>query len=389
MEIVVSRVHSQALSYAAMQDLNILLAPPAATGFLHTPGLSPFEQMLLRSMRAPVSRDGADAPDHGECIQFLRFWQAMQEVWRRMHCQAGSSDDAPLVEELAPFRDAVLRRLDASSNVEADPVESGLTVDWLVEEISTATSMSTDPDAWKPLASAVPHASEGCITLEEICEMIYAWLVELVSDYCHGPRNALARAVMDVAECTFPEACWHLGASRWDVEVAIIAIFASRGDSMSASRGAWRSWSSGGAKLRRNEVECPICVTKYDAEHKSVSTHCCFQTLCGRCRSKLAGVEGFQCPFCRGFEKHSREERRRYVWKRKSSQLLGHVDSMFQAARGVAGSAGQLFGELASAALPVAVVSEASDSADAHEPPAPPLQEANLPTEAPLFHGSG
>lgn len=341
-EVVVSRIYSSALSEAATQDVHRFLLRPS------TLECSPFERILLRSGRTSTSSSLATIAGENNQIHFLRFWQATEEVWRRIHQQEGF-DDVPLVEELAPFRDAVLRRYDACTDESI--ADGGVSLAWLSDEVSSACSTSADPSAWQLLANAFTHDQtlETLLPLHEAAAFIYPWVSDLVADYRHGPRGALVQAVIDVAKCSYRDACWHLGASAWDVEPALISIFASRGDTASACLGEMRGWSSGGAKLRQSEVECPICMNAYGAESKSVSTHCCFQTLCDRCRRKMNGVEGFHCPFCRGFEKNSKQERRKQMLKAGSNLLFGRVDSFFQAARGVAGSAGHILGELADA----------------------------------------
>jgi hypothetical protein len=69
---------------------------------------------------------------------------------------------------------------------------------------------------------------------------------------------------------------------------------------LSAESEAEKSWSSGGAKLRRNEVECPICVVPYEQGYKPVMTQCCFQVMCSECLCRLTDSRGqLACPFCR------------------------------------------------------------------------------------------
>jgi len=293
---------------------------------------------------------GADAAGLAQ-IHFLRFWQAWQELLRRLGQPNGQGNDEPLAEELVIFRDTLLRHAASSE---------GLTGQKLASEAAAARAMSADQAAWLYLEEAAGRlsgnaqhaaavASFASVTVAaataagsaasrgrqaspppspplqhggaieamgpaELCGVLLGWLHELAEDYSQGPRAAKARAVMDVCRCTRREACFQLGARSWDVEAAMMGYYgkACGGSSpLGGSAGSLMSWSSQGAKLRQNEVDCPICCEPYATGAKPVVSRCCFQVLCKSCHERLtqpAGVwpeTAFQCPFCRNVERHA------------------------------------------------------------------------------------
>ncbi|CAE8665772.1 unnamed protein product [Polarella glacialis] len=140
--------------------------------------------------------------------------------------------------------------------------------------------------------------------------LLLTWLSELVEDYRRGSRSAKVYCIRDVAGCSRRDACLCLSRSGWDVEAALQSFYignkpkaaagAKLEGALSAESEAEKSWSSGGAKLRRNEVECPICVVPYEQGYKPVMTQCCFQVLCSECLCRLTDSRGqLACPFCR------------------------------------------------------------------------------------------
>jgi len=226
-----------------------------------------------------------------------------------------------LAEELVEFLHGLLRALD-----DKDRINSG----WLASEVATSQAVSADAAAWKPLADAIgttsKFASDHAWTAHEASTALLGWLPSLAEDYCRGPRSASIRAVCDVARCNRRNACLCLGRCGWDIELAIqTACEDSASEVCSESRVrstvhsstpfggalAWLTqsrldgvagpaWSSRGAKLRKAEVECPICTSPYEGDANRVDTRCCFQVLCAACRAKLTDETGlFTCPFCR------------------------------------------------------------------------------------------
>jgi len=223
-------------------------------------------------------------------------WQAFHELWRRIR-KYEEMDDEPIAAELDNFRDVVLRRFD----------QSGVTLPWLVEWVSGARNISSDDAAWVSIEESITQVSALTpakkktkspppLRLDEISALLFAWVQELVEDYGRGSRSAKVFCVKEVARCTKQEACIHLGRSDWDVETAIRNFYMgnSTGDGVAA-------WSSGGARLSRNEIDCPICCMDYADGFTKVMTHCCFQVLCAACHRRLTDARGFlSCPFCRG-----------------------------------------------------------------------------------------
>ncbi|CAE7279794.1 unnamed protein product [Symbiodinium pilosum] len=141
------------------------------------------------------------------------------------------------------------------------------------------------------------------LAMDELSTLILPWLQELVEDYSRGSRSTKIFCVKDVAGCRVRDACIHLCRSDWDVEAALQSFYSSveSGKKVEAKPKAAASWSTRGAKLKKNEVDCPICAETYTAGNASVMTHCCFQVFCERCRQRVTDEAGrLNCPFCRG-----------------------------------------------------------------------------------------
>lgn len=284
------RVEHLPATYAARQDAYSLLEPTWIDD-------NPVPPLFIQMLRVDTKT---------ECIHFLRFWQAMQEVFRRTGQLFGQANDEPIAEEAAAFRDALQRRSDATGK---------LSCVWLLDEASDARAMSADEAAWASLQDAFKHASsakeggldqpradEAHLQREEAAGLFLHWLQVLTDDYCRGSRAAKLRAVRDVTGCSTREASFHLGSRGWEIEAALCSYYSVGPRSSAMALGdSDRGWSSHGAKLRRSEVECPICVEPYTGE--PVVTSCCFQVLCSDCRAKLihpnGSNKGFHCPFCR------------------------------------------------------------------------------------------
>jgi len=269
---------------AALEDARALLAPGGGAG-----GSSAFVRLLC---------GGRGGSLEGEVVHFVRFWQALHEVWRRLR-QAGNTDEEPLAEEVSTFRDVFLRRFD----------HGGASWEWLCELAAASRNMSADDTAWAPLQAAMRQVAddvrckpgpEAALQLDEVSALLIPWLQELVEDYCRGSRSAKIYCVLDVAGCQRQEACRHLGRSGWDVELALQSFYAVAA-SHQGSPSTGSAWSSGGAKLRKGEVDCPICMVPYAEGFRSVMTHCCFQVLCLACHRRLTDSNRrLSCPFCRG-----------------------------------------------------------------------------------------
>eukprot|EP00927_Polykrikos_kofoidii_P058873 TRINITY_DN5368_c0_g1_i1.p1 TRINITY_DN5368_c0_g1~~TRINITY_DN5368_c0_g1_i1.p1 ORF type:complete len:414 (-),score=58.76 TRINITY_DN5368_c0_g1_i1:641-1834(-) len=261
-------------------------------------GLSPFMRLLR------VSGDQ-------ESIYFLHFWHAFGELRRRLG-RLGD-DNEPIAEELEEFRDGLLRLQRVT------PAD-------LVEHVKTARRQSSDALAWAPIRRSfkrlLPVFGKRHLRLEQASHPLLSWLRALASDYLNGNRHDLIQRVRDVTGCSRRIACLHLGrrgtGDAWDVEVALLRFYSSGEASTSASdtkaldcRKRKLSWSSHGLKLRRQDVECPICMRDYAKDavkedagivsrSSTVQTRCCFQVICAGCRSHLIDAEGlFSCPFCR------------------------------------------------------------------------------------------
>ncbi|CAK0798850.1 unnamed protein product, partial [Prorocentrum cordatum] len=276
---------------------------------------------LLRMLRA----------DGRQPVHFLRFWQAMEELARRLGSGAGRAPpQEPLAEEASGLRDAVLRRAESPG---------GLTKGWLGAEVAAERQGSADEAAWAVLARAAEEVHGGRkapVPLEVASALVMTWLREVVEDYCGGDRAAKIRAVRDVAGCGIRDACLHLGCRGWDLEGALVSVLGPCHCAGALGRG----WSSQGAKLRRSEVECPICAEEYGPRAKAAVTPCCFQVLCAGCHGRLTRLGDFQCPFCRTHACHPD----RGAASRRGPLGRGPLGGLLAAAGSAAHVAGQAVG---------------------------------------------
>ena len=240
-----------------------------------------------------------DELEGAEVIHFLRFWRIFDPSNLRM---ALHHEVAPLHPELRAFRDALLARIDRKGHVSSH---------FLVEALQRAQRKSADGAAWRPLVEVVSSVAESVgwwqtsikFALDEVSTMLLPWLQELVEDYCRGSRSAKIFCVKDVAGCCCREACLYLGQNEWDVEGALKCFYEA--PKMDAKKAAW---SSRGAKLKRNEKECPICVDSYSGSNQAIMTKCCFQVFCAKCHERLTDSTGrLSCPFCRGSDGLARD----------------------------------------------------------------------------------
>jgi len=244
-----------------------------------------------------------DQVDSDSCVvHFLHFWKVLDEL--RCHV-----DEAPLAGELRAFREALLNRLERSGGT--------ISSQFLADAVRRAQRKSADASAWRPLKDVVSSltATEGTwwgqgslkLALDELSTLLLPWLQELVEDYSRGSRSAKIFCVKDVAGCRCWDACLYLSRNDWDVEAALQSFYSTKVATQEAVKPA--AWSSGGAKLKRKEVDCPICVEKYAPGNKTIMTKCCFQVLCGKCYSRLTDSTGrFSCPFCRGADGLERDD---------------------------------------------------------------------------------
>lgn len=303
------------------QDAYAMLEPEVgdAMGDQGQPPL--LERMLLRGMCRESEGTALDVsearPQKTAPIHFLRFWQAWSELERRLgQLQGCQGREEPLAEEVGIFRDALLRHA----------TTEGLSAASLCSEATAAREMSADQAAWEPLQEAARALAAGGVDLlrssggsasrwpardEDLCKALLEWLGELAEDYRVGKRGALIKAVRDVTRCTVREACFALGARGWDVEAALICRFGKGSLSYGGEKGQPVSWCTQGAKLRKSEVECPICAEPYESGCKPVVIKCCYQVLCKSCHERLTKPAGarpdaeFHCPFCRKTDKLS------------------------------------------------------------------------------------
>lgn len=305
------------------RDAYALLAPTWA-------GSEPEPPVFVRMLRL----DGSDRDQ----IYFLRFWQAMQQVCGLLlGCTGAAAESEPLAEEASALRDALLRRTDSGE----------LSRSWLAAEVTRARGMSADEAAWASLEAAVlrlgvpkeaasgrrSRGADAPLRIEEASELLFTWLQDIAEDYGRGQRGAKIKAVRDVAGCSAREACFHLGCRGWEVEAALLSYYGG-GAVPSMAMGKGRGWSSHGAKLCKNEVECPICAEPYGKAERLV-TGCCFQVLCTTCRAKLMQPGGFHCPFCRTVEGDDAKDSSEYAQHRTGRPSL--VSGFFRALRATSG----------------------------------------------------
>lgn len=243
-------------------------------------------------------------------IHFVYFWQAMHYVFQRLrHSSVREDAEAPLANEVAGFRDILL----------AYHREGTLSPTRFLTELAAAQKKSEDPSAWSSLESVAARtfaldaaqekrpasAEERFVPLDIVSTLLLAWLSELTEEYNRGGKHVKCSAVRDVLGCSVREACLHLGASGWDIEMALRRFYATSAPTLAALRACHLggAWSSGSAKLRCKEHECPICVTEFRPQCQPVTTGCCFQTICTECATQLTDADGvLRCPFCRCLE---------------------------------------------------------------------------------------
>lgn len=249
---------------------------------------SPFAKVLL----------GNDA----KTVHFMRFWRAAalaQRLALQQDNPADETDLEPIVEEVIAFRDSILRHVDAGAPI---------TRQWLAKELEGVRRMSADRSAWASLEVSLlrlaPPLSTRSLKIEEVSALMLPWLDALSDDYLRGCRAAKLSCLHDVTGCSKADGCLHLGTRGWDVEAALQSLLVERspdGRCVGAPAPLKGAWSTHGAKLRKSEVECPICAHEYGGKLRSVTTRCCFQTMCAQCRSQIVEKGGgqFCCPFCR------------------------------------------------------------------------------------------
>lgn len=254
-------------------------------------------QSLTPQMHAELLKAGDSSLADSSVIHFLHFWKVLDQL----RCSA--VEEAPLVGELRAFRETLLNRLDRNGGK--------ISSQFLAEAVRRAQRKSADTSAWRPLKDVVTNltAAETAagwwgqsslkLALDELSTLLLPWLQELVEDYSRGSRSAKIFCVKDVAGCRCRDACLYLSKNDWDVEAALQSFYEAPTKVVEAVKPA--AWSSGGAKLRRKEVDCPICVDSYTAGNRAVMTKCCFQVLCAKCHGRLTDSTGrLSCPFCRG-----------------------------------------------------------------------------------------
>lgn len=293
-------------------------------------GLPPL-LMLLRISGSTTS---------GEVIHFFRFWQAFEEVSRRLH-GAGPHDAAegiiqmlevPLAEEIAEFRDGLLRKVDSRSVTQA--MDGFVSQEAIMEDIARMKSMSADPASWTLLEARLGAGRSQAtqqLQLHAVFSAILCWLRTICREYMCGERAAKIRSVRDVAGCEWRDACLYLTTSNWDEEAALQAFFAAQAPAGSIAP-TGTSWSSGGAKLKKEETECPICMLAYVAEDGTATTGvpiqlgCCFKVLCRSCHAKLVNEENMiSCPFCRVVHHVPTEAPRPEQGARRRSSSLNRI----------------------------------------------------------------
>lgn len=346
-----ARIFDSPASSQVKQDAFSLLESEggdALGDFGHPPLL---EQMLLRGL--VTAGDKLDEQGSGVLgVTFLRFWQGWAELERRLRQEIPDGFDEPLAEEIAIFRDALLRH----------SRDAGIQFRTFWSEVVQARSMSADDEAWasiervasrvcdsmpctnNPLKAfaKVGTRNETVMDEEVVCAVLVPWFQELEEDYRQGPRAAKIKCVRDVCNCSRREACFALGSMSWDLEAAMMSHFGKLGGPP-LGKSALRSWSSRGAKLRHSEVECPICMINYDPEEKPAVIKCCYQVLCESCHARLTTPLGawpeteLNCPFCRGVDKRSDGD----LWHRARQHQLGAAGGNRSSASGGLGGQNQ------------------------------------------------
>lgn len=319
-EMVTKKLQEPSLPAAARADAAELLSVKGT-------GLPP----LLRLLRVSGSMA------NGEVIHFFRFWQAFEELSRRLHTSAGSVGSAsileePLAEEIAEFRDGLLRKLDSRSVTQA--MDGFVSQEVLADDIGRMRSMSADPSSWTMLEDTLRLASlppTEQLQLHLVFDCVLSWLRKICKEYLCESRSAKIRSVRDVAGCDWREASLHLGTANWDLESALQGFFAAQAPPGSIAP-TGTSWSSRGAKISKDETECGICMNPY-ASHEGaagvgapIQMGCCFQTMCRSCHKKLVNEQHMiSCPFCRVVGLVPREAPRPEQGARKRSNSLGRI----------------------------------------------------------------
>lgn len=278
-------------------------------------GLPPLVKHLhVDSTYYGIQQDGGPAGSKiSAVIHFVYFWQVIQAVFQRLRYENMREDaESPLVDEIAGFRDRLL----------AYHSDNTLSPACFLQELRSAQKMSQDPSAWPLLESVAErtfakdvapgkHGKQsapegaGVVPLDIVSTLLLAWLGELIEDYCRGDKHTKLGAVRDVLGCSVREANLHLGSSGWDIEMALRRFYATSGPTGAALRACHLggAWSSGSAKLRCKEHECPICITEFLPTRDSVTTGCCYQVICMACAEQLSDEGGnLLCPFCRRLE---------------------------------------------------------------------------------------
>jgi len=321
-DLVTQQLQEPSLPAAARADAAELLSVKGN-------GLPP----LLRLLRV----NGSMTND--EVIHFFRFWQAFEELTRRLR-NTDSQGQAegiigilaePLAEEIAEFRDGLLRKLDSGSVTQA--MDGFISQAVLIGEIDRIRSMSADPASWTMLETQLGIGSSQPsqqFQLHLVFKSVLSWLRKICGEYRCGQRAAKIRCVRDVAGCGWREACLYLTTAGWDVESALQGFYTAQAPPGSiVPRGT--SWSSQGAKLSKDETECPICMHPYAgldgvATGSPIQLRCCFQVLCHSCHQKLVNDHHMiSCPFCRIVDHVPRETPRPEQGARRRSNSLGRI----------------------------------------------------------------
>jgi len=258
-------------------------------------GLPPLLQLLRVS----------GSTTNGEVIHFFRFWQASEDLARRLQGANKAHEGEPLAEEIAEFRDGLLRRLECGKVTQG--MDGFLTQATLEAELARIMTTSSDTTAWAMLEADLGvgrrHPTQQ-LQLHLVFEGVLSWLHKVCEDYLRGERAAKICCVNDVTHCGRRGACLRLSAGGWDVETALRVFFAGQVLPGSISLPE-TSWSSQGAKLRKDETDCPICMHPYAGQGCAavgapMELPCCFQVLCHSCYRKIVNdLHVISCPFCR------------------------------------------------------------------------------------------
>jgi hypothetical protein len=194
--------------------------------------------------------------------------------------------------------------------------------------------MSADPSSWTLLEDTLGLASlppTEQLQLHLVFQCVLSWLRKICKQYLCELSSAKIRCVRDVAGCDWHGASLHLGTANWDLESALQGFFAAQAPPGSIAP-TGHSWSSRGAKIRKDETECGICMHPY-ASHEGaagmgapIQLGCCFQILCRSCHKKLVNDQHMlSCPFCRVVGHVPREALRPEQGARRRSNSLGRI----------------------------------------------------------------